>query len=63
MRASAFLLAAQRAVGVGEPTRPGFPPGGGSGKGASGFLAARRQHPARTDAWNPPGSLRILFIL
>jgi len=33
-------LAAQRVPAWGEPARPGFPPEGETGKGASQFLAA-----------------------
>jgi hypothetical protein len=36
----ALLAGAQRAPAWGEPARPGFPPEGETGKGASQFLAA-----------------------
>jgi len=40
MRASAFCWPGSVLPAWGEPARPGFPPEGGTGKGASQFLAA-----------------------
>jgi hypothetical protein len=40
MRASAFGWARSVPPAWGEPARPGFPPEGETGKGASKFLAA-----------------------
>ncbi len=64
MRASVLWLAAQRAPAWGEPARPGFPPEGETGKGASKFLAAAgdfRLVPECLEFWPP--WLRILLCL
>jgi len=63
MRASAFCWPRSVLSAWGEPSRPGFPPEGETGKGASKFLAAAGSFRLGRMLGICPRSLLILLFL